>query len=102
MNYAKAIDALEAEWAMDSGFFWRIRHGIFVPGDFERALGKVSAIRIGENNEIPRRLVSLLWYAPLFMVWQVERVQEHSGDRPAYETAIARMTKEIERLLGVP
>jgi hypothetical protein len=102
MGYENAIAELEAEWSPDDGFFWRIRQGNFSPSDFERALKKISAINIGEDADVPRRVVSLLWYIPLFMQWQVERVQENKGDLKAYATAITKMTNEIERLLGVP
>lgn len=102
MSYEKEIEALESEWSPDEGFFWRVRQGHFNPNDFERALKKVSAITIEEDAEVPRRVVSLLWYIPLFMQWQVERVQENKGDVKAYDVAITTMTNEIERLLGVP
>lgn len=102
MGYENSIAELEAEWSPDDGFFWRIRQGQFRTIDFERALKKVSAISIEEDADVPRRLVSLLWYIPLFMQWQVERVQESKGDVKAYTTAITKMTNEIERLFGVP
>jgi|SRR5665213_2832088 len=102
MSYEKEIDALESEWSLDHGFFWRVQQGHFTPRDFERALNKVSAIKIEEDANVPRRVVSLLWYIPLFMQWQVERVQEKKGDVKAYAMAITTMTNEIERLLGVP
>jgi hypothetical protein len=102
MSYEKEIDTLESEWSPEDGFFWRVRQGHFTTSDFERVLEKVSAISIEEDADVPRRVVSLLWYIPLFMQWQVERVQENRGDVKAYMTAITTMTNEIERLLGVP
>ena len=71
-------------------------------GKFERTLRKLSSLSIAEEAEIPRRLVSLLWYIPLFMEWQTEQVQESGGDAIAYEQAITLMTNEVERLLGLP
>lgn len=102
MSYENDIDALESEWSPEDGFFWRIREGHFAVNDFERALKKISAITIAEEADVPRRIISLLWYIPLFMHWQVERVHENKGDVKAYGQAIVRMTTEIERLLGVP
>jgi hypothetical protein len=102
MSYEKEIAALESEWSPEDGFFWCVRQGHFTPSDFERALKEVSAISIEEGADVPRRVVSLLWYIPLFMQWQVERVQENKGDVKAYTTAVTKMTNEIERLLGVP
>jgi hypothetical protein len=102
MSYEIEIEILESEWSTDDGFFWQIRQGCFNVGAFERALKKVAAISIAEDFDLPRRLVSLLWYIPLFMEWQVERILENNGDMVAYTKAITIITNEIERLLGVP
>ena len=102
MNYEKEIEALESEWSPDSGFFWQIREGRFVAAEFHRALKRISAILIAEDANVPIRLVSLLWYIPLFMQWQSERVRESGGDMGVYEQAITTITNELERLLGVP
>lgn len=51
---------------------------------------------------IPRRAVSLLWFIPVFMEWQTERVRACGGDTRAYARAVSEATNEIERLLGVP
>lgn len=100
--YEKEIEALESEWSPEDGFFWRVRQGNFSTGHFQRALKTLSAISIPEDADLPRRVVSLLWYIPLFMQWQVERVQETRGDVAAYTKAITAMTNEVERLLGTP
>jgi hypothetical protein len=102
MSYETEILALESEWSPEGGFFWEVREGHFEPVAFERALGKVRSIVIEEDAVVPRRVVSLLWYIPLFMHWQVERVRERGGDVVAYVGAITTMTNEVERLLGVP
>ena len=70
MNYQKEIEAIEAEWSPEDGFFWRIRQGDFALNDFERAWKKIAAMSIPENADVPRRVVSLLWYIPLFMGWR--------------------------------
>lgn len=102
MNQEHLIRTLESEWEPEQGFFWRVRQGVFSEADFQRALSKVSSIEGFENELIERRLVSLLWYIPIFMHWQKDRVLEKGGDGEAYAKAIAAMTNQVERLLGVP
>jgi hypothetical protein len=102
MSYQNEIRAVESEWSPEIGFFWCIRQGQFTAPNFERALAKLSAISIAADAEVPRRLISLLWYIPLFMRWQIERIQENGGDVAAYMKAITVITNEVERLLGVP
>ena len=86
----------------DRGFFWRIRQGQFEVDDFKRTLQTISVLSIREDESAPNRLVSLLWYIPIFMHRQTERVQESGGDVAEYMKAATAMTNEIERLLGVP
>lgn len=102
MSYEREIQELESEWAPEQGFFWAVRQGRFSADEFERALKRVSAISIPTDADLPRRFVSLLWYIPLFMQWQLERVQESGGDPAIYIRAITKMTNAVERLLGVP
>ena len=102
MTYEREIEMLESEWSPDDGFFWRIRQGQFSMNSFHLALQKIADISVPEDAALPRRLVSLLWYIPAFMQWQMERVQENGGDVAEYQGALGLMTTEIERLLGVP
>ena len=102
MNDGQMIETLESEWEPDVGFFWQIRQGIFAENEFRRALATVSSIEISDSHVIERRVVSLLWYIPLFMHWQTERVAEAGGNVESYAQAVSAMTNEVERLLGVP
>jgi hypothetical protein len=103
MGYDKEVDDIEAEWSREDGFFWCLRQGQFSEDKFNRTMEKLSNLSVADDDaDIPRRLVSLLWYIPLFMQWQVDRVRETGGDVTAYMRAITLATNEIERLLGVP
>lgn len=102
MSDDREIELLEAEWMPDHGFFWRVRSGDFDHGAFERVMKLLATLSFPEAAQLPRRTVSLLWYAPLVMHWQVGRLQERSGDANAYAKAITALTNEVERLLGVP
>jgi len=102
MNINDFINAIETEWEPDSGFFWKVRQGDFDRQGYTRTLSKLQAMTIDANRDLPRRLVSVLWYIPLFMSWQVERVREAGGDDKDYQIAITAATNEVERLLGTP
>jgi hypothetical protein len=84
------------------GFLWKARQGELDPVAFERTRQKLQNLRIDETADIPRRLVSLLWYMPLVLGWQTDRVREEGGDVQSYMRAVASITNEIERLLGTP
>ena len=103
MNLRDFIPIMESEWEPERGFFWRVRQGQFSKDEFERTLEKIKAIPSASvDAPVPQRLISLLWYIPLFMRWQVERVQENNADVAGYDIAVNKLTNEIERILGVP
>jgi hypothetical protein len=102
MDPVQAISKLESEWSPEDGFFWRIRQGRFVASDYSRAFKMIASIDTPGTGDIPSKFVSLLWYIPLFMQWQTERVVESGGNRKEYERSITAVTSEIERILGVP
>lgn len=96
------IGSIESEWEPETGFFWKIRQGEFRKDEFDRALAKFAAVPSMSEEPLPARLVSVLWYVPIFMQWQIHRVRERGGDLPAYEIAMAQLGNEVERILGVP
>jgi hypothetical protein len=102
MEAERIVAELEYEWGPEDGFFWRIRQGEFAESDYKRALSRLVAIPVFSTETVPRRLVSLLWYIPLFMSWQVERVRENGGDEARFADASRKMSNEVERVLGVP
>lgn len=102
MTHEEHIQELQTFWEPEEGLFWRIREGKFDEVGIATFLGFLRRVDLTRDEMLPRRLVSLLWYVPLFMEWQTERVLEMGGDRAAYATAVALVTSEIERLLGVP
>lgn len=102
MNYEQAIAELEAEWSPEAGFFWRIRNGDFNAEGFERTLKILGSLHFDETSHIPRRIVSLLWYIPIFMQWQIERAQINGGDINKYSLAADTLHTHIEHLLGIP
>ncbi|HEX3627408.1 MAG TPA: hypothetical protein VH280_18535 [Verrucomicrobiae bacterium] len=101
MNTNELIRRLESEWDVD-GFLWNVRQGYFSPDDGQKFLSFLKQIEIDDNAEIPKRLLSLLWYMPSFLEWQKERVGERSGNRAAYERFVTEVFNTLEIVLGVP
>jgi hypothetical protein len=102
MTFEAYISAIEAEWEPETGFFWRTRQGDFRKDDFERTLRKLAAVPSMTGQSVPARLVSVVWYIPIFAEWQRDRVQGCGADPAEYERAKAQLTNEVERILGVP
>jgi hypothetical protein len=102
MELKTLVANVESEWAPETGFFWRLRQGTFEPAALHRALSVVAAVPTPIDQEIPIRLVSVLWYIPIFMEWQTPRVREGGADMTEYAVATNKFIAEIERILGVP
>jgi hypothetical protein len=95
------LPELEAAWEPDTGFLGCLRDGLFdraLFGDFVTTLMRV---RVAEEALLPARFVTLLWFIPLFMEWQTERVTATCAPE-AYGLARARIEQQLERILGFP
>jgi hypothetical protein len=95
------IEQLNASWDLESGFFGNLRERKFNNELFENFVLLLRSISFNEDELIPRRVVSLLWYIPLFMEWQKERVR-NTISLSNYENKKTEIENELERILGVP
>jgi len=103
MNNEELITLIEAELDLDNGFFGKLREGQFDRASYVRCKQALDRVhREMQNAEtISRRLVSLLWYIPLFMTWQTERMTG-SIEAQEYQRITNEIEGRIEEILGVP
>lgn len=99
---AQIISDLEAEWEKPGGFLGNLRVGQFDPNGVARLLGILGRVNVVNEILISRRLVSLIWYIPIFMTWQRERVSAGGVNAEVYEIAINQVETLVEKILGVP
>ena len=103
MKPYEATEILEAAWAEPEGVLFQLRQGNL---DADRLRELVAVIRVIEVDDhttsLPRRLVSLLWYLPIFIDWQKQRVEQSGGSAEAVEQFATEVTNELERVLGIP
>jgi hypothetical protein len=95
------LAAIEAAWEPD-GVMWKLRQGEVDTAKIEALLCLLEAIQVGEDDLLPRRFVSFVWYLPIFFEWQRERVAERGADIQAYQVLSNRAVAAVQRLLGVP
>lgn len=101
MTTQELIQRLESEWE-DDGFLGRIREGSYSKDEGQKFIALLKEINISENTQVPKRLLSLVWYLPSFLEWQKERVKEKSSDSAAYERFVTDVLNCLEQVLGVP
>ena len=91
---------LEAAYDLEEGFLGLLRGGHFHSLARDRFLGLLQSIDLAPEDTIDRRQVGLLWYVPLFMQWQLERLDDE--EQALLRAAIDQVTNYLERILGVP
>ncbi len=102
MDTASVIADLEREWEFESGFLGRLRRGDFDRASLNRLIRTLDLIDTQGDTTMNRRVVSLLWYMPIFMGWQFDRVQAAGGDIAEFDKATNQVQNLVEKILGVP
>ena len=95
------LEQLDAVWDEESGFLGKLRSGKFDPEAGQEYVALLS--RIPQPGEvIDSRLVQLIWFAAMFIEWQVERAT-HSEEEARRLTHIASQVHEaVSDVLGIP
>jgi hypothetical protein len=101
MNAYEFIDCLETAWD-EGGFLESVRRGKFDSESAEKFLAVLRSVDIPNEDHVPMRLLSLIWYLPTFLVWQRERVIESGGDPAIYGQFTTDVHNALENSLGVP
>lgn len=94
-------EQLALAWDIDQGFFGKLRQGVVDKVLFDQLITLLKELSYEEDAVIPRRVVSLLWYIPLFMEWQKERIGA-SFAIDEYNFMKTEIENELELILGVP
>lgn len=101
MDYHEFIDRMEVEWD-EGGFFEQIRNGNYDDSRANYIIDLICALETNGQDFLPRRLVALIWYIPIFLEWQVERVVEQGGDNIAFDNFRTKTLNILQNVLGIP
>lgn len=103
MSNDELIALLEAEWDLEDGFFGKLRQGHFDRAAYARCRKTLRLVKLElhDAESLPRRLVSLVWFIPVFMIWQTERVAG-TIDALEYQQITSDMQTLVNDALGVP
>lgn len=109
MTIDDLTDALDAEWNdYSNGFFDKARDGVM---DYERYVSVEKLVyaiqeyyKKHPEASITRKLVKALWFIPLFLSWQTERVTEKSGKEAGilFNRCANHLENMVTDILGMP
>jgi hypothetical protein len=98
-DLGELIERIELEYDRSEGFLGRLRSGTFDPAGAQRLLGLLGSLDLADGP-VDRRLVQLLWYMPIFMQWQKDRLSE--ADATATKETLNEVMSILENVIGVP
>ena len=95
------IQHLEKAW--ENGFFFHLRYGKYNESeDIQLRKAFESFNPAFADDKIDQRLVTLIWFIPLFIKWQEERLVAAGVAPEKIEDLSNFFYNECERILGLP
>ena len=82
------------------GTLWNIRNGDFDQSGLELLEAQLREVDFGNAGTLSRGLVSLLWYIPLVLIWNSDRLDDRN--KLILDSHTERIINELHRVLGSP
>ena len=101
------VQGLSQEWDIPDGFFYNSRSRKLDPEGYERVISLLKRAKdyMSSSNDtvLDREFVKNIWFIPIFLEWQSERVLKKNDDTgKIYLNWVAAIEKLIEEILGTP
>jgi hypothetical protein len=99
------IVALDEAWDEEAGFLGKLRAGVFDESQgnaYVELLRRIpAAISIGSDT-VSSELVKLIWFAPQFVEWQIDRAAKDEAERARLQRIADRVHEAVSEVLGIP
>ena len=102
MDTQTAIEQLNREWESQNGFLGKARYRTFDSDGLDRLIQTLESIDVEDKDYLDRRLVSLLWFIPIFLEWQKPSFREVEKETQSLDSAINRIMPLLYKILGIP
>ncbi|MFF7020915.1 hypothetical protein ACFY97_07840 [Streptomyces klenkii] len=96
------LEALDFAWDADSGVLGKLRSGVYDAELGAKYIELLEGIEIADGESLHPDFVRLVWFAPLFSEWQLERVAENGGDQSEAHGFADLVRERLMGILGVP
>jgi hypothetical protein len=100
---AALIELLESSWDIDSGFFGLLRCGQYSEDSYKELLTILKQVPVDQDT-MPKRVVSLLWYMPMFLEWHREFLVTKAAifSINDYDFLCTEILNAVQDILGIP
>ncbi|GAU65974.1 hypothetical protein SSP35_02_03430 [Streptomyces sp. NBRC 110611] len=95
------MHALDEAWDPDTGFLGKLRDGIFdraAGAEYVQLLGRVAPF----DGMVDSELVRLIWFAPMFTEWQIDRAARTEEEKLELSRISDRIQEKVMEIIGVP
>lgn len=97
----KILVALDEAWDDETGFLGNLREDHFDPAAGEAYVRLLSTVPSAEDT-VSVQLVRLIWFAPTFIDWQVDRAAKGEAETARLRRIQDQVHEEVVRILGLP
>ena len=102
MNIADSIRLIENEYDLETGAIGKLRGLEYDKEGFERLIAILKEIEIDDDLKIDKRFVSLVWYIPIFMIWQARAIENDSSAANEINNDSEKIAHILFELIGYP
>ncbi|MEU5161571.1 hypothetical protein AB0G74_18455 [Streptomyces sp. NPDC020875] len=96
------LELLDEAWDDESGFLGKLRSGEFDPVAGEAYVALLSRIPPAAGETVETRLVQLIWFAPMFIEWQMDRAVKNEDDLKQLSHIATQVHEAVSGVLGIP
>lgn len=93
---------LNEAWDDELGFLGKLRAGKFDREGAEAYIALLARIPPIEGDVVNSELVKLIWFAPMFIEWQIERVADGEREIAELNRIADRVQESVAGILGIP
>ncbi|MCX5009445.1 hypothetical protein OG765_00235 [Streptomyces sp. NBC_00555] len=101
-SHPDVLQALDLAWDDESGFFGLLRAGSFSQAAADTYITLLNSIEVEEGEPLNQDFVRLIWFAPIFMEWQIERNVESGANKMDLVNSIDQIRERVMEILGTP
>ncbi|MDN3265776.1 hypothetical protein QWJ26_39475 [Streptomyces sp. CSDS2] len=98
----QVLEALDLAWDPEVGPLGKLRAGEYDAELAERYVELLNSVEVAEGESLHQDFVRLVWFAPLFMEWQIERAVKRGADRHKVSDFSDRVRERVMEILGTP
>lgn len=99
------LKALDEAWDEDTGFLGKLRSGVFderLGNAYVETLRNVPAVFPLGQDTVSSELVKLIWFAPQFIEWQIDRATNGEAEPARLQRIAAKVHETVSEVLGIP